>query len=212
VTDPTPWIAAEAGLEVKKVAPAATRNRDAIAEVLAAFLPETGTVLEIASGSGEHIAHLATRWPHLTWQPSDPDADARRSIDAWSADVASGNIQPALALDVLAATWPVDYVDAILCINMVHIAPWEATMGLMRGASGWLANGDVLYLYGPFSETGVELAPSNAAFDDSLKTRNAEWGLRDVADVTRVAREQGFDLEKRIAMPANNLSLIFRKR
>jgi Protein of unknown function (DUF938) len=212
VTDPTPWIAAEAGPEAKKIAPAAARNRDAIAEVLATFLPETGSVLEIASGSGEHIAHFARQWPGLTWQPSDPDADARRSIDAWCADVRTGNVRSALAIDVFGEVWPLDHVDAILCINMIHIAPWAATLGLIRGASQRLAKSSVLYLYGPFLEMGVELAPSNAAFDASLKARNPEWGLRNVADVAEAGREQGFDLETRIAMPANNLSLIFRKR
>lgn len=211
MSDSTPWIAAEAGPEAKKHAPATLRNRDAIAEVLAAILPAQGLVLEIASGSGEHIVHFARRFPMLEWQPSDPDHDALRSINAYREEAGLTNLRPSLALDVMAACWPLTRTDAMLCINMLHIAPWSATGALMAGAGRLLAPGAPLYLYGPFIEAAVPLAESNAAFDMSLKSRDSDWGLRDVADVAAVADDFGLQLEARVAMPANNLSLIFRK-
>jgi SAM-dependent methyltransferase len=212
VTDSSPWIAAEAGPEARKIAPAAARNRDAICGVLDDELPETGHVLEIASGSGEHVVHFAARWPRLTWQPSDPEPEARRSIDAWARDASPGNLAAAIDVDVLDEDWPVDRADAILCINMIHIAPWAATLGLMKGAGRLLPTGGLLYLYGPFREADVLLAESNAAFDASLKSRNAAWGLRDLEAVIATAHDHGLSFDKRIAMPANNLSLVFRKR
>ena len=207
--DSTPWIAAEAGVEAKKVAPAAARNRDAILNVLQSVLPAQGTILEIASGSGEHIVHFAQSLPHLHWQPSDPEPAALASIAAWSAEAALANIAPPVKLDVCALDWPVARADAILCINMIHIAPWEATLGLMAGAGRLLAPGALLYLYGPFREDGIPLAPSNAEFDASLKARDPQWGLRHVDDVAVVAAKHGLALRKRAAMPANNVSLIF---
>lgn len=207
--DSTPWIAAEAGLEPKKVAPAAARNRDAIFAVLRGILPAQGTALEIASGSGEHIVHFARSLPHLHWQPSDPEPAALASIAAWSAEAALPNIAPPVMLDVCAPGWPISRADAILCINMIHIAPWAATLGLMTGAGRLLAPGAPLYLYGPFREDGIPLAPSNAEFDASLRARDPEWGLRRVDDVTDVAARHGLALRKRLAMPANNVSLIF---
>jgi Protein of unknown function (DUF938) len=212
VTDSSPWIAAEAGPDARKVAPAAARNRDAICGVLVHELPATGHVLEIASGSGEHIVHFAARWPRLTWQPSDPEPEARRSIDAWALDASPGNLAAAIDVDVLDEDWTVDRANAILCINMVHIAPWAATLGLMKGASRLLPAGGFLYLYGPFREAAVALAESNAAFDASLKARNAAWGLRDLEAVIATAHDHALDFNARIAMPANNLSLVFRKR
>lgn len=212
MTDSSPWIAAEAGPEARKVAPAAAQNRDAICGVLDHELPATGHVLEIASGSGEHIVHFASRWPRLTWQPSDPEPEARRSIDAWARDASPGNLAAAIDVDVLDEDWTVDRADAILCINMVHIAPWAATLGLMKGAGRLLPAGGLLYLYGPFREADVPLAESNAAFDASLKSRNAAWGLRDLEAVIATAHDHGLGFDKRIAMPANNLSLVFRKR
>lgn len=205
----TPWIAAEAGVEAKKVAPAAARNRDAILNVLQSVLPAQGTILEIASGSGEHIVHFAQSLQHLHWQPSDPEPAALASIAAWSAEAALANIAPPVKLDACSLDWPVARVDAILCINMIHIAPWEATLGLMAGAGRLLAPGALLYLYGPFHEDGIPLAPSNAEFDASLKARDPQWGLRHVDDVADVATRHGLTLRKRTAMPANNLSLIF---
>lgn len=207
--DSTPWIAAEAGVEAKKVAPAAARNRDAILAVVQGALPAQGTVLEIASGSGEHIVHFAQSLPHLHWQPSDPAPAALASIAAWSGEAALANIAPPVMLDVCAPDWPVARADAILCINMIHIAPWEATLGLMAGAGRVLAPGAPLYLYGPFHENGIPLAPSNAEFDASLKARDPQWGLRHVDDVAVVAAKHGLALRKSTAMPANNLSLIF---
>jgi SAM-dependent methyltransferase len=211
VGDSTPWIAAEAGVEEKKVAPAAARNRDAILAVLHGFLPAQGTVLEIASGSGEHIVHFAQSLPHLHWQPSDPEPAARASIAAWSAEAGLPNIAPPLMLDACAGKWPTARADAILCINMIHIAPWAATLGLMEGAGRLLNPGALLYFYGPFREEGVPLALSNADFDASLKARDPTWGLRWVHEVSEVASGHGLVLRERIAMPANNLSLIFTR-
>jgi Protein of unknown function (DUF938) len=212
VTGSSPWIAAEAGPEARKVAPAAARNRDAICGVLDRILPDNGYVLEIASGSGEHIVHFAARWPHLIWQPSDPEPGARGSIDAWAADASLGNLSAAIDVDVMDDDWPVGQVDAILCINMVHIAPWAATRGLMKGAGRLLPASGLLYLYGPFREADVPLAESNVAFDASLRSRDPAWGLRDMESVIATASDHGLSFVQRIAMPANNVSLIFRKR
>jgi hypothetical protein len=210
--DATPWIAAEAGSEAKKVAPAAARNRDAILNVLQGVLPAQGNILEIASGSGEHIVHFAQHFPHLHWQPSDPEPAALASIAAWSAETSLSNIAPPLMLDVCAPDWPIARADAILCINMIHIAPWKAALGLPAGAGRLLSPGALLYLYGPFREEGVPLAPSNADFDASLKDRDPAWGLRWVHEVVGVANAHGLILRERIAMPANNLSLIFSRQ
>jgi SAM-dependent methyltransferase len=207
--DATPWIAAEAGSEAKKVAPAAARNRDAIRNVLHGVLPTQGSILEIASGSGEHIVHFAQCFPHLHWQPSDPEPAALASIAAWSAEAALPNIAPPVMLDVISADWLVARADAILCINMIHIAPWAVTLGLMAGAGRLLKPGALLYLYGPFREEGVPLAQGNIDFDASLKGRDSEWGLRWVHEVASITRSHGLTLRERIAMPANNLSLIF---
>ena len=209
--DSTPWIAAEAGVEAKKVAPAAARNRDAIMAVLRDVLPASGMVLEVASGSGEHIVHFAREFPALNWQPSDPEAAALASIAAWSDETGLPNIAPPIRIDAMAADWPAARADAILCINMIHIAPWAAMFGLMAGANRLLAEGAPLYLYGPFRERGVTLAQGNADFDASLKSRDPEWGLRWVNDVAEVASTHGLHLTERYEMPANNLSLVFRK-
>lgn len=208
---PKLWLASEAPGEAdKRHAPATLRNRDAIVEVLRDALPKRGRVLEIASGSGEHAVHFARAFPALDWQPSDPDPAALRSIAAWRDDAGLPNLAPPILLDASDQDWPVDEVDAILCINMIHISPWEATLGLLRGAQRLLPEGALLYLYGPYIQQGVETAPSNRAFDDSLRGRNPAWGLRDVADVEVAAVAMGFRLDRVIAMPANNLSLIFR--
>lgn len=191
-------------------APATARNRDPILAVLRDVLPERGLVLEVASGTGEHAAAFAAALPALDWQPSDPDAEARASIDAWCAH--TSNVRPALALDAAAADWPIDRADAILCINMVHISPWTATEGLMAGAERLLAPGAPLYLYGPYRRAGVPTAPSNEAFDADLKARNPAWGLRDLADVTALASARGLLLDRVVDMPANNLSVVFRRR
>jgi SAM-dependent methyltransferase len=192
-------------------APAVARNRDAILDVLRAVLPLRGLVLEIASGSGEHAAHFAAAFPDLVFQPSDPDPKARASIDSWSASSGLKNIRPALALDSSRAPWPFPRADAILCINMTHIAPFSATEGLLRNAGKILPSGAVLYLYGPFFRAGVETAESNLAFDAWLRAQNARWGLRDLGAVAALARENGFLAPEVVEMPANNVSAIFRK-
>ena len=192
--------------------PAAARNADAILARLKPHLPESGKVLEIASGSGQHAVHFASALPHIHWQPSDPSADARRSIDLWAKATALPNIGTAINLDVLdEASWPQGPYDAIACINMVHISPWAATEGLMQLAQSRLPLGGLLYLYGPYKEADVPLADSNATFDASLKARDPSWGLRDRGEVENLARAADFRLTLRSEMPANNLSLLFRK-
>ena len=196
----------------RRSAPAAARNREPIADVLRGFLPAKGLVLEVASGTGEHSLHFARTFPGLLWQPSDPEPASLRSIEAWRAESGLFNLLPPVALDARAADWPVDAADAIMCINMVHISPWAATPGLMRGAGRLLEAGAPLYLYGPYRQAGVETAPSNEAFDADLRARNPEWGLRSVEQVTDEAGRHDLTLERVVAMPANNLSLLFRKQ
>lgn len=196
-------------MSMRRHAPATLRNREPIAAVLGAELPGRGFVLEVASGSGEHVAFFAERFPALTWQPSDPDGDSLASIADWCAGLA--NVLPPLALDAADADWPVAAADAILCVNMVHISPWEATLGLMAGAGRLLATSAPLILYGPYRQRGMPTAESNEAFDVSLKSRNPAWGLRHVEDVSAAAAECGLLLERIVAMPANNLSLVFRR-
>ena len=165
------------------LSPAVARNREPILAVLRRVLPERGTVLEIASGTGEHAAYFATHLPHLTWQPTDVDPDALASIEAHRAEANAPNLLAPVVLDVTAPRWPVDAADAIVSINMIHIAPWAAAEGLMRGAARLLAPGHVLYLYGPFKENGQHTAPSNAAFDAGLRARDPAWGVRDTGEV-----------------------------
>ena len=192
-------------------APAVARNRDPILAVLREVLATPGTVLEIASGSGEHAVHFASALSHLVWQPTDPDAEARRSIAAHAARAQLPNLLPPLALDAAAAAWPVTQADAIVSINMIHIAPWSAAEGLMAGAARLLPPDSPLYLYGPFREHGRHTAPSNAAFDESLKARDPAWGVRDLDEVVALASRHGLALSRTVAMPANNLSVIFRR-
>lgn len=208
MVDPTPWIVADDHGDVRKHAPATLRNRDAIASVLDDVLPATGTMLEIASGSGEHVAHFAKRFPKLIWQPSDPDPSALASIESWCEGLA--NVLPSLAIDAAASDWRIANANALLCINMVHISPWEATLGLMAGAARVLAAEAPLILYGPYRRPDVPTAPSNEAFDDSLKARDRRWGLRAVDAVSAAAAGQGLTFERLIDMPANNLMLIYR--
>ena len=191
--------------------PAAARNAAFITEVLKRVLPPSGLVIEIASGSGEHVVHFARALPTLAWQPSDPDEAARCSIVAHTSAAGLANIRSPLAIDVTRRPWPVTRMDAVVAINMIHIAPWDATIGLMAGAEATLAEGGVLYCYGPFREGGAHTAPSNAAFDDSLRARNASWGIRDIETVAAVGRTHDLHLAERVAMPANNLSLIFHR-
>jgi SAM-dependent methyltransferase len=196
---------------VKRHAPATERNRDAIAGVLREVLPARGLLLEIAAGTGEHAAYLAPLFPGLRWQPSDPDPDALTSIEAWQADAEADNLLPPVFLDAASDTWPIDSADAILCINMVHISPWPATEGLVRGAGRLLAPGAPLILYGPYRRAGIATAPSNEAFDASLRDRDPAWGLRDLEAVQGQAAGQGLGFERLYEMPANNLTLVFRK-
>lgn len=197
---------------MKRHAPATLRNRDAIADVLARELPATGMVLEVASGTGEHAAAFAARFPALTWQPSDPDTEAMASIAAYRADYAGTNLLPPVLLDASApADWPVSAADAIICINMVHISPWAATEGLFAGAAKLLGGRNLpLILYGPCIEDGVDTAPSNREFDVSLKARDPRWGLREAAAVDALARANGFRRSARYALPANNITLVYR--
>jgi len=196
---------------MKRHAPAASRNREPIAAILTEELPASGLILEIASGTGEHAVHFARTYPHLTWQPSDPDPDARASIDAWRAEAAMPNLLPPLALDAAAREWPVERADAIVCINMVHISPPASAEGLLAGAGGLLPAGAPLVLYGPYLEDGVETAPSNLEFDRSLKARDPRWGLRSVEWMDQLAAQHGLHRTRRVAMPANNLMLIYRR-
>ncbi|SEQ49468.1 DUF938 domain-containing protein [Sphingobium sp. YR768] len=209
---PEPWQPGSGpAVAGKRYAPATQRNRDAIADVLREVLPSSGLILEVASGSGEHAVHFAAAFPKLDWQPTDPDPAALASIAAWRAEANLPNLRPPIQLDA-SAGWPIAQADAILCINMIHISPWEATLGLLKGAGAALPPGGLLYLYGPYTSDGVETAPSNLAFDASLKSRDPHWGLRAVEDVIAAAKAEGLAFEKRIEMPANNLSLLFRRR
>jgi len=197
-------------IDAKHHAPATERNREPIREVLARELPPRGTVLEIASGSGEHAIHFARAFPALTWQPSDASEAALASIAAWRAEAALPNLCAPIALDVAAEAWPVARADAIVCINLVHISPWEAALGLFAGAARLLPAGGLLYLYGPYRFGGEFTAPSNASFDRSLRARDPRWGVRDVDELATVARGHGLALRDTVAMPANNHSLVFR--
>jgi len=212
VADGTPWIRAESGPEDKKHAPAAQRNKDAILGVLRDILPHSGSVLEIASGTGEHIVHFAEQLDHLDWQPSDPHPQAVRSICAWRDEKQRDNIAAPLTIDTRKTPWPIRSADAVLCINMVHISPWEATVALFENAANLLKAGAPLYLYGPYFQSAVETAASNAAFHKNLQKRDSRWGLRDVSQMDQLAERSGFQLSQLIEMPANNISLIFRRR
>lgn len=205
-----PYNVGDLGKGEKRQAPAAARNVGPIGDVLQQWLPETGLVLEIASGTGEHALAFARRFPALLWQPTDPDPEALASIAAWRAE-GPANLNSPLRLDVTDANWPVDQADAILCVNMVHISPWECSLGLLDGASKLLGEGGPLILYGPWLEAEVEAAPSNLAFDQNLKERNSCWGLRLVEDFAAEAALRGFILAERRPMPSNNLMLRFQR-
>lgn len=209
---PDPWEPGSGpAVAEKRFAPATINNRDPIVAVLRDALPSHGLALEVASGSGEHAVHFAVSFPDLDWQPTDPDPAALASITAWRAESDLPNLCPPIHLNA-ADGWPVDRADAILCINMVHISPWNATLGLLKGAGHVLPSGGLLYLYGPYTREGVETAPSNLAFDASLKARDARWGLRAVEDVITAADAHNFVFDRLVEMPANNFSLLFRRR
>ncbi|KAB2940954.1 MAG: DUF938 domain-containing protein [Hyphomicrobium sp.] len=199
--------------DARQYAPSAARNRDPIWNVLAPHMPPRGLVLEVASGSGEHTLHFArASGPELIFQPSDPDAAARASIDAWAAASGLGNIRPAVVLDAAADAWPVDRADVVVCINMIHISPWSSAVGLVRGAARVLPAGGLLFLYGPYRRSGAHTAPSNAAFDLDLRRRNPAWGVRDLETVADLAVAAGFAAPHIAPMPANNFSLLFHRR
>ena len=198
--------------DAKRHAPATLRNREAIAEVLAKELPSSGKILEVASGSGEHAVYFAHRFPHIEWQPSECESDALASIIAWQEDHGAANLRWPTVLDASQPDrWEVRAANAIFCANMVHIAPWAVTQGLFAGAQSVLASGAPLILYGPYFENGVEPAPSNLAFDQSLKSRNPKWGIKHLNEMDELAVAHGFARAARYAMPANNLTLVYRK-
>ena len=178
--------------------------------MLKRVLPARGLVLEIASGTGQHVIHFARELPHLTWQPSDPDPELRASIRAWIAQTGLSNVRVPLDLDVGRLPWPIEEADAVVCINMIHIAPWPATPALMAGAARLLSATGVLVLYGPYRREGQHTAPSNEAFDRSLRSSNPDWGVRDLEAVTEAAASHGLALQDVIAMPANNFCVVFR--
>jgi hypothetical protein len=197
---------------VRLHSPSAERNRGPILAVLQRVLPRTGRVLEIASGTGQHVIHFAAALPHLDWQPSDPDAESRDSIAAWTAQAALTNVRAPLDIDVCRRPWPLDAAQALICINMVHIAPWEATEALIDGARDVLGAGAILVLYGPYRRGGAHTASSNQAFDLQLRSRDPRWGVRDMETVVALADAAGFSCDEPVAMPANNFSLVLRKR
>ena len=197
---------------MKRHAPAAERNREPIAAVLTEELPAEGLVLEVASGTGEHAVHFARTYPHLAWQPTDPDPEALESIAAWRGEEGLANVRAPVVLDAAAGEWPVAAADAVLCINMVHISPLAATEGLLAGAAALLAPGAPLILYGPYLEAAVETAPSNLEFDAWLKRRDPGFGLRSAEWLDERAAAHGFARTRRVAMPANNLTLVYRRR
>jgi hypothetical protein len=194
--------------DARREAPAVARNRDPILAALRRLLPSRGLVLEVASGTGEHCAHFAAALPALTFQPSDPSAEGRASCDAWCDGMA--NVRRAVALDAAASSWPVARADAVLCINMAHIAPWSATLGLLRGAAAVLPVGGPLVLYGPWLRQGVQTAASNLAFDADLRARDPEWGLRRLEDLA--ANAAAFSAPEVVEMPANNVMVVLRRR
>lgn len=191
--------------------PAAERNAQPILEVLRERLPSRGLVLELASGSGQHAACFAAALPDITWQPSDPETAACRSITAWRAASGLANLREPLVLDVTRQPWPLEQADALVCINMLHIAPWEAGLALLAGAGRLLPAAAPLVVYGPFLAENRPTAPSNARFDADLRRRNPAWGLRDLDQVVSQAGRQGLTLEAVVEMPANNLSVVLRR-
>lgn len=196
-------------MNVRLSSPSVERNREPILAALRPHMPASGLVLEVASGSGEHAAYLAAAFPGLQFQPSDPDPGARASVDAWCAG--HPNVLPALDLDAGLPDWPIERAEAVVCVNMIHIAPWAATLGLVRGAAHVLPPGGLLALYGPFLRGGVHTASSNAEFDAGLRARNPAWGVRGLEDVAALADAAGFGPAHVTSLPANNLLVAFRR-
>lgn len=199
------------GHEAARTAPPVARNRAPILAVLREVLPASGLVLEIASGTGEHAVFFAEHLPGITWQPTDRTPEALASIAAHRALAGLANLREPLVLDAATADWPVAQADAVVSINMIHIAPWAAAEGLVSGAARRLVPGGLLFLYGPFMEGGRHTGPRNEAFDRSLRERDPAWGVRDLDAVVALAQRAGLALERRVGMPANNLSLVFRQ-
>lgn len=216
-TPTTPPIALEdraKAADDRLSSPSAARNKAPVLELLTRIFPQTGTVLEVASGTGEHVTHFAKALTGLTWQPTEFDPESHASITAWIASEALTNVRPPVALDASANIWPMENdapFDAMLSMNMIHIAPWEAGLGLIAGAGRLLKPGGALALYGPFSRNGAHTAPSNAAFDESLKRRDPSWGVRDLDDVEHEANVRGLTLDEVVEMPANNLVVVLRR-
>ena len=198
-------------MDARESAPAAERNQQPILEVLARVLPPRGLVLEIGSGTGQHAAHFAKALPALTFQPSEMDVARHASIAAWAAASKLPNVKPPLAIDVTQRPWPVSAADAVVCINVLHISPWAATLALMAGAGTILPAGGVLVTYGPYTRGGAHTSASNQAFDASLRASNPLWGVRDIDQVAQVAGHEGLALEEAVPMPANNFTLVWRK-
>lgn len=196
---------------MKQLSESSERNKEPILDVLKAVLPKSGLVLEIASGTGQHAVHFAAALPDIVWQPSDIDPELRASVSAWRDEAALGNLMEPIHLDVTADPWPIRDAAAMVCSNMIHIAPWEACIGLLDGAGRILPEGGILYMYGPYKVGGKHTAPSNAQFDQSLRARDASWGIRNLDDVALEARRRGLHLIKTQQMPANNFSVIYRK-
>ena len=211
MSGPEPFVIEPGGEDPRRTAPHVARNAAPIIDVLRGILPDRGLVLEVASGSGEHALHFARAFPRLLWQPTDADPVALQSVAAWRGAEGLPNLLAPIALDAAEPDWPLDAADAILCINMVHISPWAATVGLLRGAGRLLAPGAPLYLYGACRQPGVATAPSNEAFDLSLRARNPQWGLRDLDLVVAEAARHALTVDSVEPMPANNLSVIFRR-
>ena len=196
----------------RRSAPAALRNREPIAEVLAEWLPAAGLVLEVASGTGEHAVYFAGRFPQLDWQPTDLHHEALSSIGAWRKAAGLPNVREPLLLDAAADVWPIDHADAVLSINMVHISPWASALGLLDGAARVLKVGAPLILYGPWMKSDIATAESNLAFDSDLRRRDPAWGLRHVEEFAAAAKERRLSLDEVRSMPANNLMLLLRLR
>jgi SAM-dependent methyltransferase len=194
------------------VSPSAERNKAAVAKVLGQVLPGSGLVLEVSSGTGQHVVHFAREMPHLTWQPSEREEELLRSIERWQAAEALPNVRAPLRLDVMDRPWPISSAVAVVCLNMIHIAPWPAAEALILGAAEILGPGGILFLYGPFSRGGQHTAPSNEAFDFQLRSQNPNWGVRNLEDVASRAEAHGFNAPALYEMPANNLSVVFRRR
>ncbi len=197
--------------QAARSAPAAARNREPILRVLRDWLPPRARVLEIGSGTGEHAVWFSAALPSVTWQPTDRDPAALKSIAAWRERAGLANLLPPLSLDASAETWPVAHADVVVAINVVHITPWPTTLGLIAGAARVLTPGGLIFLYGPFREGGAPMAASNVAFDADLRARDPSWGIRDLAEITEIAHRHGLHGATRIAMPANNLSVVFRR-